>query len=309
MSLLLALANEAGVPRAIQAMFDGEKINTTEEQAVLHIALRNRSNRPILVDGTDVMPEVNAVLDKMRAFTESVRSGDATGLLTRFRVKFGSNTQVVRETLSPVPLELPRINYEVCAGKPYRYVWGTGIQLSGDFLDSIVKIDAETGDVARWYAQGLYPASPCSFPRLTRPPRMTACSCPSCSISTTMCPSCSCSTPPRSTSWRGPKPPTPFPSTSTATISLALESDGNGRKAPMIDLRQGISRIRLRAFDRVGRSIRCLGRTCLVGWPERLLLITADIWFDILTIMIGVPLGVFLSWQLFKRFVGPAEVR
>ncbi len=79
MSLLVALANEAGVPRAIQAMFDGEKINTTEERAVLHIALRNRSNRPILVDGVDVMPEVNAVLDKMRTFTESVQSGEWKG--------------------------------------------------------------------------------------------------------------------------------------------------------------------------------------------------------------------------------------
>ena len=56
-------------------MFAGEKINGTEDRAVLHVALRNRSNRPILVDGKDVMPEVNAVLAKMRDFTERVRSG------------------------------------------------------------------------------------------------------------------------------------------------------------------------------------------------------------------------------------------
>ena len=56
-------------------MFAGDRINVTEDRAVLHVALRNRSNRPILVDGRDVMPDVNAVLDKMRAFSEQVRSG------------------------------------------------------------------------------------------------------------------------------------------------------------------------------------------------------------------------------------------
>jgi glucose-6-phosphate isomerase len=60
-------------------MFAGEKINRTEDRAVLHVALRNRSNRPILVDGKDVMPEVNAVLAKMREFTDSVRSGTWKG--------------------------------------------------------------------------------------------------------------------------------------------------------------------------------------------------------------------------------------
>jgi len=56
-----------------------EKINSTEKRAVLHTALRNRSNRPILVDGRDVMPEVNRVLGQMRNFSEAVRSGAWTG--------------------------------------------------------------------------------------------------------------------------------------------------------------------------------------------------------------------------------------
>ena len=60
-------------------MYAGDKINTTEKRAVLHVALRNRSNRPILVDGTDVMPRVNAVLDRMRAFSDAVRQGTWTG--------------------------------------------------------------------------------------------------------------------------------------------------------------------------------------------------------------------------------------
>jgi glucose-6-phosphate isomerase len=74
-ALLLALARQADVEGWRDRMFAGEKINVTEGRAVLHIALRNRSNRPILVDGKDVMPEVNAVLAQMRDFTERVRSG------------------------------------------------------------------------------------------------------------------------------------------------------------------------------------------------------------------------------------------
>ena len=75
MSLLLQLAREAKLSNAIEAMFSGQKINTTENRAVLHIALRNRSNRPILVDGQDVMPQINRALDKMRAFSQAIRSG------------------------------------------------------------------------------------------------------------------------------------------------------------------------------------------------------------------------------------------
>ncbi len=79
MDLLLALARQASVDSAIESMFNGAKINTTEDRAVLHIALRNRSNRPILVDGKDVMPAVNAVLAKMRTFSSAVRSGEWKG--------------------------------------------------------------------------------------------------------------------------------------------------------------------------------------------------------------------------------------
>jgi glucose-6-phosphate isomerase len=73
--LLLDLARQANLGARIDAMFSGQKINVTENRAVLHIALRNRSNHPIRVDGVDVMPEVNRVLAKMRAFCEAVRSG------------------------------------------------------------------------------------------------------------------------------------------------------------------------------------------------------------------------------------------
>lgn len=75
MALLFQLAQECGLPQAIEAMFNGEKINATENRSVLHIALRNQSNQPVYVDGKDVMPEVNAVLDHMKTFSEEVISG------------------------------------------------------------------------------------------------------------------------------------------------------------------------------------------------------------------------------------------
>ncbi|EFG1852446.1 TPA: glucose-6-phosphate isomerase [Escherichia coli] len=73
------LAKECDLAGAIKSMFSGEKINRTENRAVLHIALRNRSNTPILVDGKDVMPEVNAVLEKMKTFSEAIISGEWKG--------------------------------------------------------------------------------------------------------------------------------------------------------------------------------------------------------------------------------------
>ncbi|HET6385795.1 MAG TPA: glucose-6-phosphate isomerase [Armatimonadota bacterium] len=77
--LLRDLAAQADLKGWTEKMFTGARINTTEDRAVLHVALRNRSNRPILVDGKDVMPEVNAVLAHMKEFTEAIRSGAWTG--------------------------------------------------------------------------------------------------------------------------------------------------------------------------------------------------------------------------------------
>jgi len=71
---LLDLATEAKLPEQIVRLFRGDKVNNTEQRAALHIALRNHSNRPIMVNGKNVMPEVNAVLAKMRQFSDSVRN-------------------------------------------------------------------------------------------------------------------------------------------------------------------------------------------------------------------------------------------
>jgi len=79
LNLLIELARETGVQTAVTRMFAGEKINETEDRAVLHIALRNRANSPIMVDGQDVMPRVNGVLQKMELFSNRVRSGQWRG--------------------------------------------------------------------------------------------------------------------------------------------------------------------------------------------------------------------------------------
>ena len=76
---LIELASECGLQSAIESMFTGQKINVTENRSVLHVALRNRSNTPIIVDGEDVMPEVNAGLNQMKEFSEKVISGDWKG--------------------------------------------------------------------------------------------------------------------------------------------------------------------------------------------------------------------------------------
>ncbi|MFV0575485.1 MAG: glucose-6-phosphate isomerase [Vibrio sp.] len=78
-SHLFALAEQTELKAAIQAMFAGDKINQTEGRAVLHTALRNRSNTPVVVDGQDVMPGVNAVLAKMESFTNRIVSGEWKG--------------------------------------------------------------------------------------------------------------------------------------------------------------------------------------------------------------------------------------
>ncbi|MCD6205467.1 MAG: glucose-6-phosphate isomerase, partial [Candidatus Marinimicrobia bacterium] len=79
MNLLIKLAEETHLKSAIDAMFAGEKINETENRAVLHTALRNRSDKPVYVDGKNVMPEVNAVLAQMESFSGKVISGEWRG--------------------------------------------------------------------------------------------------------------------------------------------------------------------------------------------------------------------------------------
>ena len=101
LKLLLELANESGLKARIEAMFTGEKINITEDRAVLHVALRAPKNAKILVDGKNVVPEVHDVLDKMGAFANRVRSGKWKGH-TGKRIKNVINIGIGGSDLGPV---------------------------------------------------------------------------------------------------------------------------------------------------------------------------------------------------------------
>uniref|UniRef100_A0AAR2LXC6 Glucose-6-phosphate isomerase n=1 Tax=Pygocentrus nattereri TaxID=42514 RepID=A0AAR2LXC6_PYGNA len=115
--MLMELAKSRGVEAARDRMFSGEKINFTEGRAVLHVALRNRSNTPINVDGKDVMPEVNKVLEKMKGFCHKVRSGDWKGYTGKsitdvVNVGIGGSDLgplMVTETLKPYSKGGPRV--------------------------------------------------------------------------------------------------------------------------------------------------------------------------------------------------------
>jgi len=101
LSLLLDLARQSGLQERIAAMFSGEKINLTENRSVLHVALRAPATEKIFSDGVDVVPEVHAVLDKMSAFANRVRSGDWKGH-TGKRVKTVINIGIGGSDLGPV---------------------------------------------------------------------------------------------------------------------------------------------------------------------------------------------------------------
>lgn len=98
---LFQLARDSDIEQWRQRMFSGEKINITEHRAVLHTALRNRSNTPVYVDGKDVMPDVNAVLTQMRGFTEQVRGGQWSGY-TGKRITDVVNIGIGGSDLGPV---------------------------------------------------------------------------------------------------------------------------------------------------------------------------------------------------------------
>lgn len=101
MKKLITLAEESNLKQAIEDMFTGEKINQTEKRAVLHTALRNLSDEPVMVDGKDVMPEVRAVLDKMGEFCEDVRKGRWLGY-TGKKIKYVVNIGIGGSDLGPV---------------------------------------------------------------------------------------------------------------------------------------------------------------------------------------------------------------
>ena len=101
MDLLMQLANECQLPEAIKAMFGGEKINVTENRSVLHVALRNFSDKPFLADGKNVMPDIEAVQQQMKSFCAKVHSGEWKGY-TGKAIKYIVNIGIGGSDLGPV---------------------------------------------------------------------------------------------------------------------------------------------------------------------------------------------------------------
>jgi glucose-6-phosphate isomerase len=101
LKLFLQLAAESGLRARIDAMFSGEKINITEKRAVLHVALRAPKDKPIFVDGKNIVPEVHAVLDRMTDFSNRVRNGEWKGY-TGKRIRNVINIGIGGSDLGPV---------------------------------------------------------------------------------------------------------------------------------------------------------------------------------------------------------------
>jgi len=118
MELLLNLANACGLKESIEAMFNGAAINETEGRAVLHTALRNQGSRKILVDGQDVMPEVNAALAKMKAFADQITGGKWKGY-TGKPIKNIVNIGIGGSDLGPVMVTEALKPYGTFGIKPY----------------------------------------------------------------------------------------------------------------------------------------------------------------------------------------------
>jgi glucose-6-phosphate isomerase len=138
--LLLQLAEESGLRERIDAMFRGEKINITENRAVLHIALRAPKGESIVVDGQDVVPDVHAVLDKMAAFSNRVRSGEWKGH-TGKRIRNVINVGIGGSDLGPV-MAYEALKYYSDRNMVFRFVSNVD---GTDFAEAVIDLDpAET---------------------------------------------------------------------------------------------------------------------------------------------------------------------
>ncbi|MFT3980586.1 MAG: glucose-6-phosphate isomerase [Ferruginibacter sp.] len=131
-TLLLQLAEECGLKQGIEAMFTGEKINVTENRAVLHTALRNFSGRPLLLDGEDIMPGVRAVQAQMKDFCNKVHSGEWKGFSGK-RIKYIVNIGIGGSDLGPVMVTEALKPYWVEGIQPYFVSNVDGTQIAETF--------------------------------------------------------------------------------------------------------------------------------------------------------------------------------
>src|SRR5207245_3100618 len=137
LKLLLQLAQESGLEERIDAMFRGDKINITEQRAVLHVALRAPKGVPIEVDGEDVVPKVHAVLDRMADFSERVRSGEWKGH-TGKRIRNVINIGIGGSDLGPV-MAYEALRYYCERSMTFRFVSNVDVT---DFAEAVQGLDA-----------------------------------------------------------------------------------------------------------------------------------------------------------------------
>ena len=138
LTLLIKLAEESGLRDRINAMFHGEKINTTENRAVLHIALRSPEGASILVDGNNVVPWVHAVLDKMSAFCNRIRSGEWKGFTGR-RIRNIVNIGIGGSDLGPV-MAYEALRHYTDRSLTFRFVSNVD---GTDFAEAVRDLDPE----------------------------------------------------------------------------------------------------------------------------------------------------------------------
>jgi glucose-6-phosphate isomerase len=138
MRLLVELAEQSGLRERIDAMFSGEHINITEDRAVLHVALRAPANASIVVDGTDVVPEVHAVLDRMARFSDAIRSGEWTGHTGR-RIRNVVNIGIGGSDLGPV-MAYEALRHYSARNLTVRFVSNVD---GTDFVEATRDLDAE----------------------------------------------------------------------------------------------------------------------------------------------------------------------
>jgi glucose-6-phosphate isomerase len=138
LKLLVQLANERGLKQRIDAMFRGDKINVTEDRAVLHVALRAPKGESILVDGEDVVPGVHAVLDKMSAFSDKVRSGAWKGH-TGKRIRNIINIGIGGSDLGPV-MAYEALKYYSQRDLTFRFVSNVD---GTDFVEAVRDLSAD----------------------------------------------------------------------------------------------------------------------------------------------------------------------
>ena len=136
LKLLVDLAKESGLQERIEAMFRGDKINTTENRAVLHVALRAPKNETIVVDGKNVVPEVHAVLDKMSAFCDRVRNGEWKGH-TGKRIRNVINVGIGGSDLGPV-MAYEALKHYTERSMTFRFVSNVD---GSDFAEAVVDLD------------------------------------------------------------------------------------------------------------------------------------------------------------------------